>query len=219
MNGWLQRISAAIVLVGCFSGAASAGPIPIGVFSFDTDGAVSTFNITNLTGASALLPDFPIETQLTISVTSLIASTTSGNLTLGGNAFTADAAGNVNCTAPGSASTGGCNFAAFVLTGATLTGTLSPTTGLLGLPPGYSAIASAFTATLTPTCDTVLSAGCDATIISATPVPEPSTMLLFQLGLGALAGSRAYRAGPLLRRLRERRPSSPIAGGHGNSSR
>jgi hypothetical protein len=202
MKGWFQTILAVTLIVGGFSGAASAAPIQIGLLSFDSDGAISTFNITNLTGANALPPDFPLETLVTINVTSLIASTTSGNLTLGPGAFSTDASGNVNCTAAGDASTGGCNFAAYTLTGATLAGTFSPVTGLLGLPPGYVGIESAFTATLAPdpNCGTELTAGCDITVISGTlvaqsqpAVPEPAAAMLLPLGLGALAAFRARR--------------------------
>jgi hypothetical protein len=205
------RVLATLIVFGCSSSIASASTISIGLFSFDDLGGISSFNVTNLTGPAALPPDFPIETPLTITITGLSAARSGGGtLTLGSSAFASDAAGNVNCTATGDASTGGCNFAAYDLLSATLTGTLSPTSALLGLPSGFSGIESAFSVTLLPSGGNVLTVGdfvgIDATLVADTtpvPVPEPSTMLLLQAGLTALAG-RKFRHYLPLKRLRDR---------------
>ena len=190
-----MKVFAVLFCVTCYAGVASATPVQIGFLSFDTDGAQTTFNVTNLTGTSAFPPDFPIETLLTFTIANLTATTTGGPLAIGGGAFSSDAAGNLNCIAAGDASTGGCNFGAYSITSATVTGTLSPTTGLVGLPPGFAGIGKGFSATITPSCGQFLTAGCDTAIISATlrAVPEPSPALLMELGVGLLAGYRLYR--------------------------
>jgi hypothetical protein len=194
-----------------FSSVAAAAPIQIGLFSFDTGTPTGdSFSISNFTGPGALPPDFPLETLLTFSVTSLVAELSGGGtLTVDGSAFTSDAAGNVTCAEAGDAGTGDCNFAAYELLSATIMGTLAPTSGLLGLPPGFVGIASAFSATLTPSgaCGSFLTAGCEAVVIEATlvpdtgvPVPEPSTIILLQLGVGALAARRLRFGRAFLRR-------------------
>jgi hypothetical protein len=197
----VSRVLALVFVFGCYATAASATTIDLGILSFDADVLASgsfTFDITNLTGLNAFPPDFPIGTPLTITVTSLTASTSGGGaLTLTGSDFTAvDSAGDVNCTVAGDAGSGACNFAAYLLTSATLTGTLSSTAGLVGLPPGFIGIESTFTATLTPSSGATLIAGFDAVPIEATlvpaapisPVPEPSTWVLLDTGLlGLLA--------------------------------
>jgi hypothetical protein len=197
-------VVAALLAIGCFSNVASASPIKIGVFSFDDLGGEYTFNITNLTGLAAVPPDYPVETALTFDVTSLTASTEGGGtLTLGTSAFTTDPFGNVNCTAAGDASTGGCNFAAHALVSATLVGTLAPISGLTGLPPGFSGIVSSFSVTVLPTSGPTLAPG-DFADIEATPVPEPSTLMLVQLGVGALGAYKLRRNPRFLQRFTRR---------------
>jgi hypothetical protein len=58
----------------------------------------------------------------------------------------------------------------------------------------------------------LLTAGCDAVVIEATlvpetptQVPEPSTGILLQLGMGALAVYKLQRKSHILNRLRRRR--------------
>jgi hypothetical protein len=190
MKAFVAKVLAALCLMTCVPSVAAAATIQIGLLSFDGDASFNTFNVTNLTGPGALPPDFPIETLLAITVTGLNVSVDGGGtFFIGASAFTTDASGNVNCTAAGDASAGDCNFAAYQVLGATLTGTLAPTAGLVGLPAGFVGIESAFTASLTPGCGQFLEAGCDAVIIDATAVadavPEPSTVVL--VGLGAAA--------------------------------
>lgn len=213
MRSLVLRTLAALIVVGSVSNTASAATIKIGVLSFDDLGGTQTFDITNLTGANAFAPDYPVLTPLTIVVTGLSAAKNGGGtLNLTGSAFTTDAAGNVNCTAAGDASTGGCNFAAYDLLSATLTGTLSPITGLAGLPAGATGILAAFTATILPSAGNVLTPGdfvdIEATLVTGTgpvPVPEPSTLMLMQFGIGAFGSYRLRHHAPFLRRLAGRR--------------
>ena len=184
------------MFIGCCSGIALADPIGVGLLTYDGVPFTSPamFDITNLTGANAFAPDFPITTQLTFTITSLVANLQGGGtFTLAGSNFTAvDPQGDLNCTVAGDASTGGCDLAAYNLLSATLTGTLSPLTGLAGLPAGDVGIASAFTVTMTPdaSCGTsgTLTPGCDAAVIYATgiargAVPEPSTWIFVATAL------------------------------------
>jgi hypothetical protein len=209
MKGSCPRILAALLAVLSCSSAASAATIQIGLFSYDANtSAGDTFNIFNLTGDLIDDPAFPVETQLAFTVSSFLATLNGGGtLTLGSSAFADDGLGNVNCTATGFPTTGGCNFAAFDVTSVTISGTLSPTFGLLGLPAGFVGIESTFQAILTAAPGVFLTPG-DAVIIEAmlvpstppTSVPEPSTMMLLQLGMGALGGYRYRRQIPFLRR-------------------
>jgi hypothetical protein len=204
----LLRVLALLFVISCFSRIASADTIGVGELTYDALPA-ATFDITNLTGAnSAIDPiDFPISTQLTITVTSLVANVQGGGpITISGSDFTvADAQDDLNCTVAGDAGTGGCDFSAYTLLSATLTGTLSPLTGLAGLPAGDTKILGTFTATILPNAGcgpkgdtgTTLTAGCDAATINATgvnpaAVPEPATWMLFSSALiGLLVGCKA----------------------------
>ena len=215
MKSFVLRTLAALIVFGGFSHTASASTIKVGFLSFDDLGGVYTFDITSLTGANSFAPDYPVSTPLTFTVTGLTAAKNGGGtLTLPGSAFTTDAStGNVNCLAAGDAFTGGCDFASYDLLSATLTGTLSPTSGLTGLPAGFSGILSSFSVTLFPSAgNNLLSPGdfvdIEATLVADTsqvPVPEPSTLMLMQLGIGALGSYKLRHHAPLLRRLTGRR--------------
>jgi hypothetical protein len=196
MRPSLRIILALAAILTAIPRAAAADTISVGVLSFDDLGnGVATFDIASLFG-------------LTITVTGLTADVDGGAaLTIPASDFTTvDAFGDVGCTVPGFALTGGCNFAASDLLSVTLTGTLSPTTGFPGLPDGFD-IASTFVATLLPLDPTMtrLTAGVDAVTIDATlvpkGVPEPSTAPLLALGImGLLAGYGADRRARLTKR-------------------
>jgi hypothetical protein len=210
MTGSVSKVLTALFVASCLSTAASAATIKIGLLSLDPGTPTGdSFSIVNLTGLNAFPPDFPIETQLAISVTGLTANTTGGPLTIGGGVFASDAAGNVSCTLAGDAATGGCNFAAYNISSAILTGTLSPVAGLVGLPAGFVGIQSGFTATITPGCGQFLIAGCDVADVEATLVPavapEPSSAMLFATGIGLLAAYARNRRSPRPRWLRAHR--------------
>jgi hypothetical protein len=189
MKRFYAKGFAALVAVWLTSGTASAATIEIGFLSFDDTGSASSFNITNLTGVG-----WPLETLLDFDVTTLVADLEGiGPVTIDNTYFTQDpVSGNLDCTASGFATSGGCNFATYNILGVTLMGTLSWTSDLVGLPPGFSGIESAFEAILAPSAGPYLTAGLDGVTIEATLVPsapasmpEPSTMMMFQLAIGA----------------------------------
>ena len=186
----VQRLTQLLLLLAlsaCLSTVASADQIGVGLLTYDTISTSATqFDITNLTGANSFTPDFPISTLLSITISSLTVNFTSGPaLVLPGSSFgVVDAAGDVDCNGAG------CNLFGDSITSAVLTGTLSPTTGLAGLPAGDTGILAAFTTTITPACDRVLVDGCDFAIINATgttggvtPAPEPGTLGLAGIGM------------------------------------
>jgi hypothetical protein len=193
-----------LFVMSCCAMLANADLIPVGELTFDasTPTALAAFDITNLTGGNALPPDFPITTQLTITVTSLVADLQGGGtLTLSGNDFiVVDPQGDVNCTVTGDAGSGGCDLSAYNLVSATITGTLSPVSGLAGLPAGVTGIKGSFTTTITPNpgcpSSTTLTPGCDIAVIDAVTVPEPATWTLLCIVLaGLLTGYKFKRSG------------------------
>ncbi len=214
MRSSLRRTLALAFVFSCLARAASATAIPVGLLSFDENNGTFAFNVTNLTGLGALPPDYPITTPLTITVSALTADVKGGGtLTVPGSAFETDAFGNVTCTAPGDAGSAGCNFAAYSLSTAVLSGTFNPISGLAGLPPGFVGIQGAFTATLLPSAGTTLTAGdfvnIEATLVqpeTGSPVPEPSTAILMEVGLfGLFARHKFNRISELVTRARSRR--------------
>jgi hypothetical protein len=217
MKGSVLKVLAALLFLGGVPSLASASTINIGLFTLNDDGSSTFFGVVNLTGpTSSLPPDYPIETALTIDTSTLSLTATlngGGTITIPGTGFfTSDADGNVNCTTAGDAGAAidpGCNFAAYQLTSATLTGTLSPTSGLVGLPSGFIGIQSAFTVTLLPTSgNDFLTAGdfvdLQATLIPGERVPEPSTLMLLPFGMGLVARYRLRRHMPPRRRFDRR---------------
>ena len=200
MKSLVLRALAALIVVGGFAHTASASSISVGILSFDDiGGGIYTFDVTNL------------EPQVIVNkatMTLTVSKSGGGTFVLGGSKFTDDGFGDLSCTAAGDASTGGCDFASYDLLSATLTGTFLFTPPLTGYP-GFSGILTSFSATLLPSSGNTLAPG-DFTTIDATlvptqsvPVPEPSTLMLMQLGIGAL-GSYKLRRLPLLRRFTAR---------------
>jgi hypothetical protein len=203
MQRILTRLMLALLAVGLLAAVAHADNVPVGVLSYDTivTGSDAQLDITNLTGTNSFTPDFPISTPLTITVTQVVVDLLGGgSIILPGSDFTVvDAEGDVNCTGSG------CNLFGDAITSATLTGTLSPTSGLSGLPAGDSGILAGFTTVLTPGCGgTTLVDGCDGTVINATgvtsgggtPAPEPNTWGLMVIGVIGLLVARKSLLGP-----------------------
>ncbi len=204
----LPRAIMLLVAVGFCSELATADSIGVGLLTFDLDTATApaAFDITNLTGMNASVPDFPVTTPLTITVTNLTANLLGGGtITINASDFSVvDTQGDVNCTVVGFAASGGCDFSPYNIVSATLTGTLSPTTGIAGLPPGDTGILSTFSTTITPNVGcgpmggttTTLTAGCDVAVINASAVPEPATPIVpALLMIGLLVSYKLRRTG------------------------
>lgn len=202
------------LLLSCaafLAAVSSASELPVGFLSLDnTNSAEPTtgqFDITNLTGSSALPPDFPITDLLTFSITSLVIefdpSTGLSPETLTSSDFTSDGFGGFN-------GDGTFNLATDPILSVVLTGTFSPTTGLSSVAGGT--ILPDFTVTLTdPLGD--LQPGdfvvIDATTGSSPPViPEPAPWVL--LGTGAVLLFLLSGRGQLSRRAMSR---SALGGG------
>lgn len=196
----LRKVLVSLLVVGGFASTASATSIGVGQLNFVAT-PFTTFDITNQTGSG-----FPITTQLAITVNSLVANIQDGStIVIPGASFTVvNAQGDVSCTAPD------CNLSSDSVVSATLTGTLSPTTGIGGLPPGTTILADFSTTILPdPSCsggpssvtisDATLTPGCDhttifATTAGATTVPEPGTVTLLEIGLLGAVALRTFRS-------------------------
>ena len=90
MGRSLPKVLILLFVISCCSSVAFADLIGVGELTYDALPA-STFDITNLTGTnSAIDPvDFPITTQLTITVTSLVVNQQVGApITILGSDFT-----------------------------------------------------------------------------------------------------------------------------------
>ncbi len=166
--------------------AARAEALPIGVLSFDAlidgPGGVNAFSITNLTGAFALPPDFPVVTETVLQNARLQVETNGGQLDfdLGDIAPGPFADTLALLTFPDTA-----QFAS-----ALLTARLNLT--LLQLADGTPFSAEVMIRSLLlPGGGPALIAGLDLTLIEIDPaaipeVPEPSALALAGSGLAAL---------------------------------
>jgi hypothetical protein len=199
----VRRLKQLFVLLGvtvCFSTIAFGDTYDVGIVTYDTISAGQTeFDITNGTGPGASGLGFPITTPLTISITSLVVNFTSGpSLVLPGSDFTVvDSDDDLDCAV---ATTPACNLFGDSITSATLTGTLSPTTGLAGLTGGDTGILAGFSSTVLPSSGTTLVDGVDGQLIVATgvsatgAVPEPEAVWLLGTVIGAVfIGRRRMR--------------------------
>jgi hypothetical protein len=127
MNRIMPRLFVLALALAVSCAVASANEIPAGFLSLDAQGGVATvgsFDITNLTGLNSILPDFPISTPLTFSITSLTVNFSGGGSTI---LHAADFASDLNGGFLGNTA---FNLLTSPITNAVLVGTFSPITGV-----------------------------------------------------------------------------------------
>jgi mannan endo-1,4-beta-mannosidase len=170
---WRPLLAAAI-----FVASVNATPVPIGVLSFDqamSNSTTGVFNILNLTGISALPPDFPVVIAVQFIDPSLtVEFVGGGTTTLTGFQFVSDGNG-------GFLGQSLFDIAGTPIASAILSGMISPTT--LMLSDGTTVQDEIFTAMLQPSAGSSLQFS-DTAVINADAAPEPGTWTL--LGAGAL---------------------------------
>ena len=197
----------ALLLLG---GIAQAATINIGALSYDTfipagngSPGVFAFNLSNLTGAFSLPPDFPVSGSLTFGSATLTLTLSDLSLDvipLGdiGPGFLVDGGGNPIVQVPGNT----------VFDSAKFTATLAPLTFALSDGTKFTTNSSSIVATLLPSSGTALAVDVDNTAIVvsgavSTATPEPSSGTLALTGLLGLAWCQQRRRGSITR-VRER---------------
>ncbi|MFI5305589.1 MAG: PEP-CTERM sorting domain-containing protein [Nitrospiria bacterium] len=167
--------------------------IPVGVVSFDNFipadptsaiPGVNAFNLNNLTGPSGLPPDFPVTDSLIFDNSNLVVTFADGStqsISLGdiGPGLLSDSSGNPLFNLQFADTT---NFMS-----ASFTAILNEASFLLADGSTFNANSTAVIATILPSTGAYLSAGVDYAVIdvapAASPVPEPSTLILMAIGL------------------------------------
>ena len=191
------RTTLALAIAGMsFVPVASATTYDLGYLSYDVTnpGTAAQFDIVNLTGAnSSLDPSFPVTSTIAFSSLSLTVTFASGpSETFGSSYFTADPDGSFDGIAESITSGQPSGFKG--ATGATLSGSFSPTTVTLydgttvTLSPGFTASISNLTGLADGNLGLI-----DASTSGITPpppVPEPESLVMVGTGLAALAGFR-----------------------------
>jgi hypothetical protein len=173
-SSFLSRALLGLLLVLMGSATARADSLNVGVLSFDVliPGAIDAFTVNNSTEAFSLPPDFPVSSALIFSspTLTLTESGTPSSMFLGD-------------IGPGP-------FQQLVLDSANFSeadfsAQLSQTLFALADGTSFQASSNILTATLLPSSGSFLTPGVDSVLLTvsgsvvATPVPEPSSWLLF----------------------------------------
>ena len=179
----LACVAGAVCAALCLSAHAWADPtVPVGFVSYDVTGPnLAEFDITNLTGANSLPPDFPVTSELDFTDLSLTVyyagnvSETYGSsyFTLAGDgiSFSGNQLSDIDGPPTG--------FADAI--SATLTGTFVEDSVELDGVTTTGLESQNFSATITDPGGTLEDG--DLAVINATTAPEPSTWLLFGTGV------------------------------------
>jgi hypothetical protein len=173
-SSFLSRALLGLLLMLIGSVAARADSLNVGVLSFDVliPGAIDAFTVNNSTEAFKLPPDFPVSSALIFSSPTLTL-TESG--TPGSTSLADIGPGPFQQLVVDSASFSEADFSA----------QLSQTLFALSDGTSFQASSNTLTATLLPSSGPFLIPGVDSVLLTvsgsvvATPVPEPSSWLLF----------------------------------------
>lgn len=182
MHRTATRLLVVLAAAAWFATAALASPTPVGIVSLDAPTASAPdsvqIDITNLTGANSLPPDFPVSTALTFGITSVTVNFSTGP---------ADVLTAANFTSDGFGGFDGLttfDLTSVDITSIVLDGTLSSPYGTMlngGGTAGVTITLSAGEAGLQPGDDAVIYGS-----PSTSTTPEPGTLLLLGSGLSTL---------------------------------
>jgi hypothetical protein len=182
---WIPTLPILLAII-VFAHPPAAYAVPIGDFSFSTvfPGVENSFNISNFTGSFAFPPDFPVVDSLTFVDAELTAIYDGGSILI-----------DLDNIGPGFAATSFLDTTVFL--SATLTFTLSSLQFLLDDGTTFEAASNLVSVSLLPSTGSFLAPDdfvlIDVAGTPVTSVPEPSTLLLFGIGVLAWCSVRRRR--------------------------
>jgi len=194
-----KLFSLALLSTALLSTAAFSSTINMGYVSFDvTNPPLAQVDIVNLTGANSAPPDFPVSTSVSLTDLNLTVSFSTGP------AETFSSSSGYFSLDPDGLSFDGediFNTTTDPVTSITLTGNYATTSITSGgapvtIEPGFSATITDPSGTLADGDFALLTA---TTAATGTIAPEPGSILLFSLGLIALAALASKRLGSLVK--------------------